>query len=145
MWVSPGGTHILPSNVSAPGGHSHWKVVWGHVALKTPFSDRPLYSSSGDPPFQRTPFLAPGTPLLFKKKVPEALRLKPGRHMPTQFFRVPPPRENANPSTFYITIVRGVARLSTSGGQETNISSFFLILLLFSPIFLNFSSFSSSI
>ena len=33
---------------------------------------------------------------------------------------------------------RGVARLSTSGGQERNISSIFLILLLFSPIFPQF-------
>ena len=34
---------------------------------------------------------------------------------------------------------RGVARLATSGGQEKNISSFFLILLLLSPIFPQFS------
>ena len=37
---------------------------------------------------------------------------------------------------------RGVARLSTSGGQERNISSFSYYFL---PFFLNFSSFSSSI
>ena len=33
---------------------------------------------------------------------------------------------------------RGAARLQTSDGQERNISSFFLILLLFSPIFPQF-------
>ena len=32
------------------GGHSHWKVVWGCAALKTPFF-RP-FCTSGDPPFQ---------------------------------------------------------------------------------------------
>ena len=36
-------------------------------------------------------------------------------------------------------IFRGVARLSTSGGQERNISSFFNILVFFSPIFPKFS------
>ena len=40
---------------------------------------------------------------------------------------------------------RGIAKLSISGGQERNIFSFFLILLLFSLIFLNFSLFTCSI
>ena len=35
-------------------------------------------------------------------------------------------------------MIRGVARLSTSGRQERNISSFFLIFLLFSPYFPQF-------
>ena len=33
------------------GGHSHWKVIGGCAALKTPCFFRPFFSS-GDPPFQ---------------------------------------------------------------------------------------------
>ena len=42
-------------------------------------------------------------------------------------------------------LFRGVVRLSTPGGQESNISSIFPHFPRFSLIFLNFSPFSSSI
>ena len=37
-----------------------------------------------------------------------------------------------------VQFTRGIARLTNSGGQERNISSFFPILLLFAPIFPHF-------
>ena len=44
--------HTLQHPATRPGGggHSHWKVIWGRAALKTPFFRSNF--SSGDPPFQ---------------------------------------------------------------------------------------------
>ena len=46
---------------------------------------------------------------------------------------------------YRLHLSQGVVRLSTPGGQESNISSIFLILLDFLSSFLNISPFSSSI
>ena len=51
---------------------------------------------------------------------------------------------NGKPTSDQYVHVVWVARLSTSGGKERNISSFFVILLLFSPIFPLFFLISSS-
>ena len=51
------------SSIPGAGGHSHWKVVQGCAALKTPPLFRP-YLNSGYPPYS-SPFPAPKTLLLF--------------------------------------------------------------------------------
>ena len=121
------------------GVHSHWKVVWGRAALKTPFF-RPNFSS-GDPTLQaffplprphlnflkKSCILRPILPIFSswdthfrKNSFQRPYFWKPGRHVPNQnFWRLPPPDINS----FTLTIIGRTESLENRRNQRMHLSA----------------------
>ena len=141
------------------GGHSHWKVVGGCTALKTPFF-RP-FLSSGDLSFQvlfqlqiphfkffgKNAFSSPIFADFLLNSTPDHTNFSENLFLKPSSQQKKKKKKNSSRDPTFEKLgstCRAVASLSLPGGQNKSISSILPHFPVGSLMFLKFSSFSSS-